>query len=106
MTGKADSLDDIEPGIRQNVNQCKLRFAHSRSGNWGPRAQKTGVSGPGGPGGPGGTGEGSRAFLRGVAFTYVGLSPIRGLATPFKPNLPFFRNLDTPQLPVARLELR
>ena len=41
------------------------------------------------PGAPKGGGEASRAFLRGVAFTYVSFSPIRGLATPFKPNLPF-----------------
>ena len=47
----------------------------------------------------------SRAFLRGVAFMYVGLGPIRGLATPFVPELPFFRNLDTPQLAVGRVEL-
>ena len=45
------------------------------------------------PGAPKEGGEASRAFLRGVAFTYVSFSPIRGLATPFRPDSQFLWNL-------------
>ena len=41
------------------------------------------------PGAPKGGGEASRAFLRGVAFIYVGAGPFRGLATPFVPDSAF-----------------
>ena len=58
-----------------------------------------------GPGGPGGPGKASIAFLRGVAFTTQSFRPIRGLATPFKPNSLFFQHLQTSQLVVGSFEL-
>ena len=78
----------------------------------GPRSQKRARAlflGPGPLRGPGRARDGFRGIPEGRGFHICKFQadpgPVRGLATPFVPDSPFFTNFHTPQLSVARLEL-